>query len=288
MRLLGCIVWLIGACLLAQVKTAPVLSLYHFLASIFDSFNASLWDSFACYITLEKCDGFGKGTACNLSYISCQQHKRCVMSCMLKYVFSNSYSDIIRPLTTTASCSLFNTSSLSVRTCFCVEFPLPMAMPVGLPGTSTGALGRSSGMRLMPGLMWLRYGLKAMLWLLAREGVTGKEVWIGNTKTTRDNKAMFSSRQKLLWRYWLWKSDLTMGCSWAPGSMNCICWASMAAAVFCWIRLFLPFISSWVLRWGGGCRYLQLSRVQRPLEGLKRETQRERETQRWIALNLSY
>lgn len=60
------------------------------------------------------------------------------------------------------------------------------------------------------------------------------------------------------------KSDLTMGCSWAPGNINCICWASMAAAVFCWIRLFLPFISSWVFRWGGGCRYLQLSRVQRP------------------------
>lgn len=111
-----------------------------------------------------------------------------------------------------------------------------MVMPVGLPGTSTGALGRSSGMRLMPGLTWLRYGLKAMLGLLANEGVTGKEV---------------------------------MGCSWAPGSMNCICWASMAAAVFCWIRLFLPFISSWVLRWGGGCRYLQLSRVQRPLSESK-------------------
>ncbi len=181
---------------------------------------------------------------------------------------------------------MFNTSSLSVRTCFCDEFPLPMAMPVGLPGTSTGALGISSGMRLMPGLMWLRYGLKAMLGLLAKEGVTENEVWMRDTKITRDNKATFSSREKLSWCYWLLKWDLTMGCSWAPGIMNCICWASMAAAVFCWIRLFLPFISSWVLRWGGGCRYLQLSRVQRPLEGLKMETQRERE--RWITLDLSY
>lgn len=68
-----------------------------------------------------------------------------------------------------------------------------MAMPVGLPGTSTGALGRSSGMRLMPGLMWLRYGLKAMLGLLAKEGVTGNDVWMRDTKTTRDNKAMLSS-----------------------------------------------------------------------------------------------
>lgn len=55
-----------------------------------------------------------------------------------------------------------------------------------------------------------------------------------------------------------------MGCSWAPGSMNCICWANMAAAAFCWIRLFLPLISSWVFRCGGGWRYLQFSRVQRP------------------------
>ncbi len=51
--------------------------------------------------------------------------------------------------------------------------------------------------------------------------------------------------------------------------MNCICWANMAAAVFCWIRLFRPLISSWVFRWAGGWRYLQFSRVQRPWGGIR-------------------
>lgn len=57
---------------------------------------------------------------------------------------------------------------------------------------------------------------------------------------------------------------LTTGCMVVLGIMNCICWANMAAAVFCWIRLFRPLISSWVFRWAGGWRYLQFSRVQRP------------------------
>lgn len=110
------------------------------------------------------------------------------------------------------------------------------ARPVGLPGTSRGVLGSSSGIKPIAGPMWLRYGLNAMLGLVAREGVTG---------------------------------NVVMGCSCVPGSMNCICWANMAAAAFCWIRLFLPLISSWVFRCGGGCRYLQFSRVQRPLSESK-------------------
>lgn len=57
---------------------------------------------------------------------------------------------------------------------------------------------------------------------------------------------------------------LTIGCSWAPGTMNCICCANMAAAVFCWIRLLRPLISSCVFKCGGGWRYLQFSRVHRP------------------------
>lgn len=59
---------------------------------------------------------------------------------------------------------------------------------------------------------------------------------------------------------------LTIGDSCVPGIMalaSCICWASMAM-FFCWMRLFLPLISSWVFRWGGGCRYLQFSLEQRP------------------------
>ncbi len=62
---------------------------------------------------------------------------------------------------------------------------------------------------------------------------------------------------------------LTTGCSCVPGIMalaSCICWASMAM-FFCWMRLFLPLISSWVFRWGGGCRYLQFSLEQRPWWG---------------------
>lgn len=58
----------------------------------------------------------------------------------------------------------------------------------------------------------------------------------------------------------------TTGWSCVPGIMalaSCICWASMAM-FFCWMRLFLPLISSWVFRWGGGCRYLQFSLEQRP------------------------
>lgn len=64
---------------------------------------------------------------------------------------------------------------------------------------------------------------------------------------------------------------LTTGCMAVLGIMNCICCASMAAAVFCWIRLFRPLISSWVLRWAGGWRYLQFSRVQRPWWGEEEE-----------------
>lgn len=50
------------------------------------------------------------------------------------------------------------------------------ARPVGLPGTSRGVLGSSSGIKPMPGPMWLRYGLNAILGLVAREGVTGNVV----------------------------------------------------------------------------------------------------------------
>ena len=48
--------------------------------------------------------------------------------------------------------------------------------------------------------------------------------------------------------------------------MNCICWANMAAAVFCWIRLLRPLISSCVFKCDGGWRYLQFSLKQRPYE----------------------
>lgn len=47
-----------------------------------------------------------------------------------------------------------------------------VARLVGLPGTSRGVLGSSSGIKPMPGPMWLRYGLNAILGLVAREGVT--------------------------------------------------------------------------------------------------------------------
>lgn len=47
------------------------------------------------------------------------------------------------------------------------------ARPVGLPGTSRGVLGSSSGIKPMPGPMWFRYGLNAILGLVAREGVIG-------------------------------------------------------------------------------------------------------------------
>ncbi len=43
--------------------------------------------------------------------------------------------------------------------------------------------------------------------------------------------------------------------------MNCICCASIAAAVFCWMRLLRPLISSCVFRCAGGWRYLQFSRT---------------------------
>lgn len=56
-----------------------------------------------------------------------------------------------------ATAHSLHTSSLSARTCFCAEVPLPMAArPEGLPGTRRGALGSSSGIRPMPGPMWLR------------------------------------------------------------------------------------------------------------------------------------
>lgn len=72
-------------------------------------------------------------------------------------------------------------------------------------------------------------------------------------------------------------STPTTGCMVVPGIINCICWANMAAAVFCWIRLFRPLISSWVFRCAGGWRYLQFSRVQRPWGIMgKRERRKER------------
>lgn len=60
------------------------------------------------------------------------------------------------------------------------------------------------------------------------------------------------------------EGTLTTGWSGVPGNINCICWASIAAAVFCWIKLFLPLISSWVFKCVGGWRYLQFSLEQRP------------------------
>lgn len=70
-----------------------------------------------------------------------------------------------------------HTSSLSVRVCLCEEVPLDMAArPVGLPGTSRGVLGSSSGIRPIPGPMWFKYGLKAILGLVARECVIGNVV----------------------------------------------------------------------------------------------------------------
>lgn len=47
---------------------------------------------------------------------------------------------------------------------------------VGLPGTSRGVLGSSSGINPMPGPMWLRYGPNPILGLVAREGVIGNVV----------------------------------------------------------------------------------------------------------------
>lgn len=71
-----------------------------------------------------------------------------------------------------------HTSSLSVRACFCAEVPFPIAArPVGLPGTRRGEVGSSSGIKPIAGPMWLRYGLNAILGLVAREGVTGNVVW---------------------------------------------------------------------------------------------------------------
>lgn len=75
--------------------------------------------------------------------------------------------------------------------------------------------------------------------------------------------------QFMLYIYLSHMCPLTTGWSCVPGIMalaSCICWASMAM-FFCWMRLFLPLISSWVFRWGGGCRYLQFSLEQRPWWG---------------------
>lgn len=74
---------------------------------------------------------------------------------------------------------------------------------------------------------------------------------------------------------------LTIGGSCVPGIMalaSCICWASIAI-FFCWIRLFLPLISSWVFRWGGGCRYLQFSLEQRPWNKYTEVTKMEQQSQ---------
>lgn len=57
------------------------------------------------------------------------------------------------------------------------------ARPVGLPGTSRGVLGSSSDIKPMPGPMWLRYGLNAILGHVASEGV------IENVVLRRERKA---------------------------------------------------------------------------------------------------
>lgn len=61
---------------------------------------------------------------------------------------------------------------------------------------------------------------------------------------------------------------------WAFWSRSCICWENMAAAVFCWIRLLRPLISSWVFKCGGGWRYLQFSLAHRPFKESKQATTR--------------
>lgn len=107
---------------------------------------------------------------------------------------------------------------------------------------------------------------RAALWVSSL--VIIKKTYIYYVKQWSDFHITFHLKS---WFIINWKAVLcgllTIGCNWAPGSMNCICWANMAAAAFCWIRLFLPLISSWVFRCGGGWRYLQLSRVQRPYGG---------------------
>lgn len=93
-------------------------------------------------------------------------------------------------------------------------------------------------------------------------------------RTTQKEKELYMCKLLLACSLTMWSScgmfirvcPLTIGGSWVPGIIalaSCICWASMAM-FFCWIRLFLPLISSWVFRWGGGCRYLQFSLEQRP------------------------
>lgn len=87
----------------------------------------------------------------------------------------------------------------------------------------------------------------------------------------------------IYWKLIIWKCELlTTGCNCVPGIMalaSCICWASIAM-FFCWMRLFLPLISSCVFRWGGGCRYLQFSLEQRPWRG-GRTGQSERRQEEW-------
>lgn len=78
-------------------------------------------------------------------------------------------------------------------------------------------------------------------------------------------------------------SVLTICWIWVPGIIalaSCICWASMAM-FFCWIRLFRPFISNCVFKCGGGWRYLQFSREQRPL-GEKKNTRTCQYKLRWF------
>lgn len=70
-----------------------------------------------------------------------------------------------------------HTSSLSLRACLGTAVLLPVAArPGGLPGTSRGVLGSRSGIKPMPGPMWLRYGLNAIQGLVVREGVMGNVV----------------------------------------------------------------------------------------------------------------
>lgn len=141
------------------------------------------------------------------------------------------------------------TSSRSVLISFCAAAAVCTGT-AWFPVTSMGALGSiSAGTKF--GETGPRYGLKAVLGLAARPVVT-------------ENIGSLNHHPRC-------PASAIMGCRGAPGIMalaSCICWASIAM-FFCCIRLFLPFISSWVFKWGGGWRYLQFSLEQRPFSESK-------------------
>lgn len=63
-----------------------------------------------------------------------------------------------------------------------------------------------------------------------------------------------------------------MGLPWARiWFCRCAFWSILRAAMLFW-----PLISSCVFRWGGGCKYLQFSRVHCPCEMKERERERDK------------